>query len=187
MTGLEKKQAGTAATVPDLMGVKNAYLTTPHIPSAENHQTIPVLTALHLGEPCPMKRKGGGTVPAPSLRGAIDAKCRDCGAGDAGANWRVHTTCCPVTDCPLWRVRPLSKHLPEWLASRTVDALPIGWRSLPMADAMTMIRTAPENALQDSVTLPCGVKPGAGGAIPPIQHGNATGGRGGVMEGGASW
>ena len=70
-----------------------------------------------------------------SLRAAIDGKCRDCGACGAGANWREHVSCCPVTDCKLWRVRPLSKTAPAWLATRDAGALPAGWRKLPLEAA----------------------------------------------------
>lgn len=65
--------------------------------------------------------------PRASLRNAIDAKCRDCGAGDAGAHWRLAIAACPMTDCPLWCVRPLPKPAPDWLASRNPSALPPGW------------------------------------------------------------
>jgi len=75
-----------------------------------------------------------------SLRGAIDAKCRDCGAADAGRNWREYVATCPVTDCPLWRVRSLSWQPPEWLSSRNPADLPDGWRSLPQEQALAMLR-----------------------------------------------
>lgn len=103
-------------------------------------------------------------MTALSLRGAIDGKCRECIASDAGANWREHSTCCPITDCPLWRVRPLSKGAPDWLSSRDETALPPGWRSLSQAAALATVRNAPANDLQDGVTLSCGAKAGAGRA-----------------------
>lgn len=53
----------------------------------------------------------------PSLRKAINAKCKDCiydplsGLG----TWRQQTEACPAKTCPLWPVRPISrphKHAP---------------------------------------------------------------------------
>ena len=46
-----------------------------------------------------------------SLRGAINAKCRDCihdpksGLG----NWRQQVSLCTVYSCPLWAVRPVTR------------------------------------------------------------------------------
>ncbi len=67
------------------------------------------------------------TEPRASRRRAIDAKCRDCGAADGGAHWRLHVAACPVTACALWSVRPLPKPAPHWLATRNPDDLPTGW------------------------------------------------------------
>jgi len=77
-----------------------------------------------------------------SLRGAIDAKCRDCGGLDGGARfWRLHVSACPVTDCPLWRVRPLTgENPPGWLSSRDPARLPGAWRALPQERAIALIR-----------------------------------------------
>lgn len=50
-------------------------------------------------------------VQRPSLRGAIDAKCRECtydpksGAG----TWRQQVTACTSRTCPLYPVRPTSE------------------------------------------------------------------------------
>ena len=47
----------------------------------------------------------------PSLRKAINAKCKDCiydplsGLG----TWRQQTEACPAKTCPLWPVRPVSR------------------------------------------------------------------------------
>lgn len=46
----------------------------------------------------------------PSMRKAIDAKCKDCiydhfsGLG----TWRQQVEGCPCTDCPLWELRPVA-------------------------------------------------------------------------------
>lgn len=51
----------------------------------------------------------------PSLRKAINAKCKDCiydplsGLG----TWRQQTEACPAKTCPLWPVRPVSKPDPR--------------------------------------------------------------------------
>lgn len=47
-----------------------------------------------------------------SLRGAINAHCRDCCYDhmDKGAGtWRMQTEACTVTQCALYEVRPVSK------------------------------------------------------------------------------
>lgn len=78
-----------------------------------------------------------------SLRGAIDAMCRECGGQDGGARfWRVHVSACPCTDCPLWRVRPIATNEspPAWLKSRDPAQLPADWRSLTHEKAMAMVR-----------------------------------------------
>lgn len=77
----------------------------------------------------------GTPEPRASLRDAIDAKCRDCGAADGGAHWRMHVAVCTVTKCPLWHVRPLPKLAPHWLASRDPNDLPLDWvpKSIEMA------------------------------------------------------
>ncbi len=102
-----------------------------------------------------------------SLRGAIDAKCRDCGAADAGMNWREYVATCSVTDCPLWQVRPLSRNAPEWLSSRNLANLPDCWRSLSQAAALTILRNRSDRPSRVCVTGTCGAKPGLDGATYP--------------------
>lgn len=79
-----------------------------------------------------------------SLRGAIDAKCRECGGLDGGERfWRLHVSACAVTCCPLWPVRPIaSRNAPAWIASRNPDDLPSGFLSLPAGEAIATIRGA---------------------------------------------
>lgn len=45
-----------------------------------------------------------------SLRGAINAKCRECIYDPVGGsgNWRQQVTACRATNCPLYDVRPVS-------------------------------------------------------------------------------
>lgn len=83
-------------------------------------------------------------MSGPSLRGAIDAKCRDCGGQEGGERfWRVHVSVCPVTTCPLWHVRPVaSRNVPAWLAGRDPGDLPSGFLSLPTDRAIALIRGA---------------------------------------------
>lgn len=94
-----------------------------------------------------------------SLRGAIDAHCRECGACDAGANWREHVSCCVALSCPLWPVRPLSRSAPAWIASRERDDLPSGWCKLPFEDALSELRSAPLTRPHDAERLSCGARP----------------------------
>ena len=99
-----------------------------------------------------------------SLRGAIDAHCRDCGACDAGANWREHVSCCAALSCHLWPVRPLSRSAPAWLASRERDDLPIGWCKLSFADALSELRKAHLSGPHDAERLSCSAKQERSGA-----------------------
>ena len=122
-------------------------------------------------------------MTALSLRGAIDAKCRDCGAADAGVNWREHITCCPATDCPLWRVRPLSRNVPSWLSSREARALPPGWRTISQETALATMRNAPERGPRVALTVPCAEKHSSGGAARQPETGDATSAPEAVTEG----
>lgn len=77
-----------------------------------------------------------------SKRTAIDAKCKDCGGQDGGDRyWRQHVSVCPVTQCPLWRERPLAtRNVPAWLASRDPADLPPGFTQLTTEEAIAAIR-----------------------------------------------
>ena len=49
-----------------------------------------------------------------SLRKAINDKCRDCAYDPlAEGTWRAQVSDCGGTECPLYRVRPLSKGAKE--------------------------------------------------------------------------
>ena len=59
------------------------------------------------------KRRGG---PGPSLRGAINAKCKDCiwdEAEPGGPSHQIET--CTVSRCPLWEVRPIRQQGRDWV------------------------------------------------------------------------
>ena len=102
-----------------------------------------------------------------SLRAAIDTHCRDCGACDAGANWREHVSCCPAVHCSLWKVRPMSRSIPDWLASRDRDTLPTGWCKLPIEDALTQLRSIASGSLRDTERLSCEAKQHGSGSMGP--------------------
>ena len=87
-----------------------------------------------------------------SLRGAVDAKCRDCGAAGAGARWREHITACPVLDCHLWPVRPMSRHVPEFLARRDTATLPSGWSLQSEEATLQCLRNGHFGSLHDVQT-----------------------------------
>lgn len=54
---------------------------------------------------------GGKKAPQPSLRGAINAFCKQCLYDPLGGvgNWRQQITACTASECALYAVRPLSK------------------------------------------------------------------------------
>lgn len=53
-------------------------------------------------------------MPRPSLRAAIDAKCKDCIFDSFAGNgkWREQVAQCSSANCPLHAVRPLPKSAP---------------------------------------------------------------------------
>ena len=48
--------------------------------------------------------------PRPSMRKAIDAKCKECiyDPESGQGTWRQQTGACQIFDCPLWPLRPVS-------------------------------------------------------------------------------
>lgn len=109
-------------------------------------------------------------MSGPPLRSAIDAKCRECGGADGGARfWRVHVSACPVTECPLWPVRPLARrNVPCSLASRNVADLPADFRLLTTEAAIAFIRG--DVAVMDAETA----TNSSPDAIPASEHGEGA-------------
>jgi hypothetical protein len=83
-------------------------------------------------------------MSGPSLRSAIDAKCRDCGGQEGGERfWRLHVSACPIMTCSLWTVRPIaSRNAPPWLASRRIDDLPAGFAAMATETVIASLRPA---------------------------------------------
>lgn len=75
-----------------------------------------------------------------SRRRAVDAFCRQCGAQEAGSNWREHVAVCPCTQCELWPVRPLSANASDWMRARDRTQIPAGWTELSRASALGELR-----------------------------------------------
>ena len=77
----------------------------------------------------------------PPTRGeAIAAKCRDCLYDDkASGTWRQQVSACHLTDCPLWRVRPLAGGVPDCIRARDASRLPDDWRDLSHEEAVRIV------------------------------------------------
>lgn len=166
MIAAKTEQAGAAGTAPDLKVVKAGSLTTPASNADHREQTI-------------------REQVRPSLRAAIDAHCRDCGACDAGTNWREHVSCCAAISCQLWPVRPLSRSAPPWIASRKPEDLPRGWRRLAFEDALSELRKAPPSSPHDTERLSRGEMPARRGPKEPKCSGAPTCGPVAILNGGA--
>jgi hypothetical protein len=84
-----------------------------------------------------------GTVwpTRPLTRGeAIAAKCRECLYDDkAAGTWRRQVSACHLTDCPLWRVRPLAGGVPDFIRARDAARLPADWCGLSHETAVGII------------------------------------------------
>ena len=55
----------------------------------------------------------------PSMRAAINAKCKDCiyDPESALGTWRQQVEACTIEDCPLWLLRPVSSGAKTTIAS----------------------------------------------------------------------
>jgi hypothetical protein len=61
----------------------------------------------------------------PSMRAAINAKCRDCIVDDLEpGNWRQQVTACTSEDCALHPLRPMSESRPKSGPQSTEEAKP---------------------------------------------------------------
>lgn len=79
-------------------------------------------------------------------------------------HWRRHVSICPMTDCPLWTVRPLaSRNVPVWLLCHDAAHLPVGWRSLSDAEALAQI--GPEDAVLTPATAHNSEQSGTDGVL----------------------
>lgn len=59
-----------------------------------------------------------------SRQKAIDAKCKDCIYDPlAGGTWRMQTTRCQATDCPLWEHRPVDDKEKTIRRQARIDAM----------------------------------------------------------------
>jgi hypothetical protein len=126
-------------------------------------------------------------MTGPSLRQAINLKCRDCGAAGAGARWREHVTICPAIVCSLWPVRPMSRYVPEFLARRDAAALPAGWISQTEEDALRQLRNGAFTPSEDTETLSRSAMPTICGAIGPNDSDEPAGHCHVVMAAGKDW
>lgn len=103
-------------------------------------------------------------MSAPRTRGqAIAAKCKDCIHDPAASgNWKEQVGACACTDCPLWRLRPVSRAAPAWIKSHDPADLPEGWTSLHHDEAIRRVRgsdcTGNDKAERDALQAPAGAR-----------------------------
>ncbi len=93
----------------------------------------------------------------PSLRAAINAKCKSCIFDPlAMGNWRQQVTLCSVRLCPLWEVRPVSRApIPDSVLSYygvQPDDPCLGGRNEPQIDGHTCVRVESDSLSQGAVT-----------------------------------
>ncbi len=73
----------------------------------------------------------------PSLRAAIDKYCKQCSYDETDAGtWRQQVTLCPSSECPLYRVRPLSED-----SNTLLDAPRRGHQSIKTAISASALRS----------------------------------------------
>lgn len=75
----------------------------PNPPTSEIVDSRPRIAASRL--------RGGYEKPRPSLREAIDAKCRECvyDSKSGVGTWREQVGLCTSRECPLYCVRPVAR------------------------------------------------------------------------------
>ncbi len=69
---------------------------------------------------------------APKTRSAaIAAFCKQCIYDrHADGTWLEQVSVCGTVNCPLWRLRPVSRTAPAWIKSHDPADLPEGWLTL---------------------------------------------------------
>ena len=76
--------------------------------------------------------------PTPSLRGAINAKCRDCVYDPlSGGTWRAQVARCSELNCPLWAVRPQPESGPYAKQPTDPAGVTPAWLAMPLGRART--------------------------------------------------
>ena len=82
-------------------------------------------------------RRGVAQRRAHSLRGAINAKCRDCiyDPKSGMGTWRQQVAACTVYACPLWQVRPVADAMPDGSPSPTTPEASRAWMAQEAASA----------------------------------------------------
>jgi hypothetical protein len=73
-----------------------------------------------------------------SLRGAINAKCKDCIHDDAApGTWREQVAQCSSHRCPLWPYRPAPSGGPFADPPRDAEGVSREWLKLPLGEAVS--------------------------------------------------
>jgi|GEM_PF-1462760 len=85
-------------------------------------------------EICPAQSKS-----KPSLRAAINAKCKDCTYDplSGGGTWREQVAQCSSVNCPLWPVRPAPISGLFANPCRDPEVVPQEWLKLPAGLAVS--------------------------------------------------
>jgi hypothetical protein len=78
------------------------------------------------------------SITRPTLRAAIDRKCRDCTYDPAcPGTWREQVAQCSSPSCPLWSVRPEPRTGPFAHPPRDPQALSPEWLKSPIGVAVS--------------------------------------------------
>ena len=59
----------------------------------------------------------------------------------------------------MWPVRPISRYVPDWLASRDPTVLPDGWCQLPLEDALPRLCLGIFRGTRNADMLSCEASP----------------------------